>query len=132
MDFDSVSYQVIRAALRVHSQLGPGLFEAVYKACLGHELQKAGLKVVAEVALPVIYDGVQLEIGYKIDLLIEDALIIELKAVESLAPLHRAQLITYLKLANKEVGLLINFNTPHLRQGIVRIVNSRPPSRPPM
>jgi GxxExxY protein len=130
MEFDPISKQVLQAALKVHSELGPGLFEEVYKVCLRHELNKAGLKVLPEVGLPVTYDGVELEVGYRIDLLVEDVLIVELKSVERLAAIHKAQLLTYLKLARKEVGLLLNFNTDHLRQGIVRVVNSLPPSRP--
>lgn len=128
--FDSTSNKVIAAALRVHSALGPGLFEEVYKVCLRHELTEAGLKVFAEVDLPVVYSGVQLDIGYRIDLLVEDSLILELKSVENLASVHKAQLLTYLKLARKSVGLLLNFNTTHLRHGIVRVVNSLPPSCP--
>ena len=128
MDFDPLSNRVINAALKVHSALGPGLFEEVYKACLRHQLSVDGLKVFAEVGLPVIYNGVELDIGYRIDLLIEDSLIIELKSVETILPLHKAQLLTYLKLAHKQVGLLLNFNSEHLRHGIVRIINSYTPS----
>ena len=132
MEFDSVSKAVIEAAMTVHTALGPGLFEEVYKVCLKHELLKANLKVFSEVGLPVIYDGIELDIGYRIDLLVEDSLIVELKSVEQLAPVHKAQLLTYLKLARKPVGLLLNFNTAHLRHGITRVVNSSPsrPSRP--
>ena len=128
--FDSLSNRVIAAALKVHSALGPGLFEEVYKACLRHELTETGVKVLTEVHLPVAYGGVQLDIGYRIDWLVEDSLILELKSVENLASIHKAQVLTYLKLAHKDVGLLLNFNTTHLRQGIVRVVNSYPPSRP--
>jgi GxxExxY protein len=116
--------------MQVHSVLGPGLFAEVYKVCLRHELTKAGLKVLSEVGLPVTYDGATLDVDYRIDLLVEDVLIVELKSVEQLAPVHKAQLLTYLKLARRDVGLLLNFNTPHLRHGIVRVVNSLPPSRP--
>ena len=130
MDFDSLSNKVLKAAFKVHTVLGPGLFEEVYKASLAQELRKAGLKVASEVGLPVNYDGVKLDIGYRIDLLVEESLIVELKSVQQLMELHKAQLLTYLKLANKEVGLLLNFNTPHLKQGIVRMVNSLPTSRP--
>ena len=129
MDFDPLSNKVLKAALAVHSVLGPGLFEEVYKASLAHELRKAGLKVAVEMGLPVNYDGVMLDIGYRADLLVEDILIVELKSVSQLMPVHRAQLLTYLKLAKKEVGLLLNFNTAHLKEGIVRMVNSLPPSR---
>ena len=133
MLFEELSHRILDAAMKVHSTLGPGLFEEVYKVCLRHELNKSGLKVLAEVGLPVIYDGVALELGYRIDLLVQDSIIIELKSVGALAPIHKAQLLTYLKLAKKEVGLLLNFNAPHLRHGITRVVNSIPPcpSRPP-
>lgn len=133
MDFDPLSYSIIQAAMAVHSALGPGLFEEVYKVCLKHELTKRNLKVLSEVGLPVTYDGIELDIGYRIDLLVEDSLIVELKSVEQFAPVHKAQLLTYLKLASKPLGLLINFNTAHLRHGITRVVNSpscpRRPSR---
>lgn len=125
MEFDSLSNKVIRAALNVHTALGPGLFEEVYKVCLRHEL----LKALSEVGIPVTYDRFQLEIGYRIDLLVENTLIFELKSVEKLRSVHKAQLLTYLKLAHKETGLLLNFNTPHLKEGIIRVVNSFPTSR---
>ena len=124
MEFDNLSNKVIGAALKVHSALGPGLFEEVYKVCLRHELIKAGLNVLSEVGVPVIYDGVTLDIGYKADLIVEGSLIVELKSVHQFAPVHRAQLLTYLKLAHKEVGLLLNFNTAHLKDGILRMIKS--------
>jgi GxxExxY protein len=104
----------------VHSALGPGLFEEVYKVCLRQELSK----VLAEVGVPVIYDGTTLDIGYRSDLIVEDSLIIELKSVDQFASVHRAQLLTSLKLAHKEVGLLLNFNAAHLRDGIIRMINT--------
>ena len=125
-EFDQVSKQVLDAAMTVHSALGPGLFEEVYKVCLKYQLQKEKLKVFSEVGLPVTYDGVQLELGYRIDLLVQDSLIVELKSVQKIAPVHRAQLLTYLKLARKPVGLLLNFNSKHLKDGIIRVVNSSP------
>ena len=124
MEFDTLSNQVIGAALKVHSTLGPGLFEEVYKVCLHHELTEKGFKVLSEVGIPVIYGGATLDIGYKADLIVEDSLIVELKSVAEFAPVHRAQLLTYLKLAHIQVGLLLNFNTAHLREGIVRMINS--------
>jgi GxxExxY protein len=129
MEFDLLSKKVIGAALKVHSALGPGLFEEVYKVCLRQELLKSGVQVLAEVRLPINYDSVELDVGYRIDLLVEDLLIVELKSVERIAPIHKAQLLTYLKLARKHTGLLLNFNTPHLRDGMIRLINS-PPSRP--
>ena len=123
---ETLSYSVIDAAMRVHSAVGPGLFEEVYKACLKHELIKAGLKTLSEVPIPVFYDGVALDIGYRVDLVVEDTLIIELKSIADFSPLHKAQLLTYLKVAKKEVGLLLNFNSVHLRDGIFRMVHSIP------
>ncbi|NTW99335.1 MAG: GxxExxY protein [Geobacteraceae bacterium] len=108
--------------MKVHSVLGPGLLESAYEACLVHELKKAGLKTETQIALPLRYDGVQIDIGYRLDLLVNDVLIVELKAVDKLTSLHQAQLMSYLKLSGKRVGLLINFNTEHLRDGIKRII----------
>ena len=104
MLFEELSGEVIDAAMRVHTSLGAGLFEEVYKVCLRHELNKKGIKALSEVGLPVTYDGVQLEVGYRIDLLVEDNLIVELKAVEHVAPVHKAQLLTYLKLAGLQAS----------------------------
>jgi GxxExxY protein len=120
------SAAIVDAAMKVHTALGPGLLESVYQKCLHHEIEKRGLKVEAEVWLPVLYDGVQIEGGYKVDLLVEGIIVVELKVVEHLLEVHRAQLLSYLKLSGKELGLLINFNVVHLKDGIKRIVNSRP------
>ncbi|HYV23753.1 MAG TPA: GxxExxY protein [Pyrinomonadaceae bacterium] len=122
MDRNEISGEIVDAALKVHSALGPGLLESAYAACLRHELIKRGLKVTSEVPVPVIYDGIRLEAGYKLDLLVEDMVVVELKAVETLAPIHQAQIISYLKLAKKPIGLLINFHSLHLRDGIKRFV----------
>ena len=121
--YASLTNRIIRAALRVHSQLGPGLLESVYETCLAYELNKAGLTVERQKSLPVVYGDIRLESGFRLDLLVEDAVIVELKAVEELAPIHGAQLLTYLKLSGYHVGLLINFNVEHLRRGIRRIVH---------
>src|SRR5438270_8271698 len=118
-----VSHAVITAAMRVHSELGPGLLESAYTACLQHELKKAGLKSDAQVGLPVVYDGVKLDLGYRIDLLVEDLVIVELKSVDAIAPVHQAQVLSYLKLSGKSLALLINFNVVHLKDGIRRFVN---------
>ena len=118
-----ISHVVITAAMRVHSELGPGLLESTYTACLQYELRKAGLKSDAQVGLPVVYDGVKLDIGYRIDLLVEDLVIVELKSVDAIAPVHQAQIISYLKLSGRSLGLLINFNVVHLKDGIKRFVN---------
>ena len=103
--------------------MGPGLLESTYEVCLVHELSKAGLNVRSQVALPVVYDGIRLEAGYRIDLLVEDSVIVELKAVESIHPIHEAQVISYLKLSGKKLGLLINFNVNLLKNGIKRLAN---------
>ncbi|MES2595574.1 MAG: GxxExxY protein [Verrucomicrobiota bacterium] len=118
--YNSLTSQIISAALEVHSRLGPGLLESAYEACLVYELRKRGLKTFNQVGLPVIYDEVQLDVGYRIDVLVEDEVIVELKAVDKVLPLHEAQLISYLKLSGKKVGLLINFNVMRLKEGITR------------
>ena len=122
MSAHEISYEVIKAAMKVHSVLGPGLLENVYKACLAHELRKAGFEVKVEVPLPVLYDGVRLDLGYRIDLLVNDLVIVELKSVDELIPVHQAQLLSHMKLSKKKLGLLINFNVIHLRDGIKRMV----------
>ncbi len=120
---NALTSQVIRAAMKVHTALGPGLLENAYRACLTHELRRNGLKVQAEVLLPVHYDGITVDLGYRIDLLVEDQVVVELKAVEAVLPVHKSQLLSYLRLSNKRVGLLINFHTDRLKNGISRIVN---------
>ncbi len=120
---NEVSGIIVDAALKVHSALGPGLLESAYETCLMHELRKRGLTVEAQVPLPVIYDGVRLECGYKLDLLVENAVIVELKAVENVLPVHKAQLLSYLRLSGKQLGLLLNFCAPLMKNGIYRIVN---------
>ena len=122
MDRNEISGEIVNAAMKVHSALGPGLLESAYAACLRHELIKRGLRVASEVPVPVVYDGIKLEAGYKLDLLVEDTIIVELKAIEALAPIHQAQRISYLKLAHKPIGLLINFHSLHLKDGIKRFV----------
>ena len=126
MLFQELTGSIIDAAMKVQSRLGAGLFEEVYKACLRYELKKKGLKALAEVRLPVHYDEVKLDFGYRIDLLVEDTIIVELKSVEHVAPLHKAQLLTYLKISKLQVGLLLNFNVPHLKNGILRVANTHP------
>lgn len=123
MNINDISGEIIDAAMKVHSALGPGLLESAYQACLKHELEKRGLKVQSQVVLPVIYDGVTIDLGYRIDLLVEDSVIIELKAVEKTTPIHQAQLLSYLKLSDRRLGLLINFNVLRLKEGIMRMVN---------
>ncbi len=110
------------AAVEVHRNLGPGLLESAYEECLCHELHLRGLDCKRQVPLPLLYKGLKLDCGYKIDLIVQDEVLLELKAVERLLPIHEAQLLTYLKLTGKRVGLLINFNVPLLTQGIIRRV----------
>jgi GxxExxY protein len=117
-----VSHEIIRCALKVHSALGPGLLESAYEACLAHELRQAGFKVETQVALPIVYDSVTLELGYRIDMLVNDLVIVELKSVEEISRVHIAQVISYLKLSRKKLGLIINFNVLHLKDGIKRLV----------
>jgi GxxExxY protein len=119
---DPRTASIIGAAIEVHRQLGPGLLESAYEQCLCHELHLRRLRFKCQVDLPVSYKGLQLDCGYKIDLIVADEVIVELKSVERILPVHEAQLLTYLKLSSKRVGLLINFNTPLLTPGIVRRV----------
>lgn len=122
MELNEISGKIIECAMKVHTALGPGLLEGAYEACLLHEFVKAGLRVESQVTLPIVYDGVKIDAGYRIDLLVEDTVIVELKAVERLIPIHEAQLHSYLKLSGKKLGLLLNFNVRHLRDGIKRII----------
>ena len=114
--------EIIAAALEVHRQLGPGLLESAYQACLCHELALRGTTFRAEVPLPVNYKAIHLDCGYRIDIMVDDKIVVELKSVEKLAPIHESQLLTYLRLSGLRVGLLINFNVRMLRQGIIRRV----------
>lgn len=123
MELDEISGQVIGAAIAVHRELGPGLLESAYEACLVYELRHQGVRVAQQVPQPVFYKGLQLECGYRLDLLVDDRVIVELKAVETLLPIHQAQLLTYLKLRKLRLGLLINFNVPILKNGIKRLLN---------
>ena len=122
MKFDDLSNKVIGCALSVHRELGPGLLESTYEQCLCYELSKAGIQFERQKEFPVRYQGVEIDCGYRIDLLIEGTLIIELKSVDKLERIHEAQLLTYMKLSNVEIGLLINFNSVLLRDGIRRMV----------
>jgi GxxExxY protein len=118
-----VSHAVLTAAMRVHTELGPGLLESTYTACLQHQLSEAGVRSAAQVGLPVVYDGVRLELGYRMDLVVEELVIAEIRSVEAVSPVHQAQLLSYLKLNGKSIGLLINFNVVQLKDGIRRSVN---------
>ena len=119
---DNVGTQVVDAAYSVHSTLGPGLLESVYEACLVHALHKRGLEAERQIALPVVYDGLQVEAGLRLDVVVQGCIVVELKAVEKVLPVHRAQLLTYLKLSGHRLGFLINFNVPVIREGISRMV----------
>ena len=122
-ELNELSRLVIGAALEVHRELGAGLLEAVYEQCLAHELALLGISVERQLGLPIRYKGIELDAGYRLDLLVANALIVEVKAVESLLPVHSAQLLTYLKLAICRLGLLLNFNVPVMRDGIRRVAN---------
>ena len=124
MDLNEISGAVVDAGMKVHSALGPGLLESAYEACLIHELKKRGLAVPSQVALPVVYDGVRIDVGYRIDLIVEGLVVVELKAVDAVLPIHQAQLLSYLKLSGRKLGLLMNFNVLHLKDGIKRVVNN--------
>jgi GxxExxY protein len=115
--------QIIGCAIEVHRHLGPGLLESVYEECLCYELSQIGLRFERQVQLPVTYKGIKLDCGHKLDLVVEDSVVVELKPIEDLAPVHQAQLLTYLKTSNKKVGLLINFNVQFLKNGLKRVVN---------
>ena len=124
MQINDLTYQIIGCAYDVHSELGPGLFEKTYRVCLEHVLREKGLSVECEKALPVSFRGTTLEAGYRVDLLVEDKVVVELKAVEKLVPAHKAQIITYLRLSKLTHGLLFNFNERNLRHGIQRVINT--------
>lgn len=123
-EYNHLSEQVIKCCIEVHRNLGPGLLESVYEVCLAKELDNAGISYKRQVLLPVIYKSEQLDARFRLDFLIEDAIILELKAVESVLPVHEVQLVTYLKIADKKLGLLINFHEDRLIKGIKRKVNN--------
>ena len=118
-----VTRAIIGGAIRVHRATGPGLLESAYFPCLLFEVRQSGLAVVTQWPIPLVYRGIRLEAGYRADMLVEDAVLVELKSVESLSPIHTAQMLTYLKLSAKPVGLLINFNVPILKNGVKRVIN---------
>jgi len=123
MSVNAVAQQIVDAAYRVHTTLGPGLLESVYEAALAFELEKRGLRVCRQSAIPVVYEAVRIHPGFHADLMVEDEVIVEIKAVKTVAPVHKKQLLTYLKLDEKPLGLLINFNVVLIPDGITRIVN---------
>jgi GxxExxY protein len=125
---NEVAKIIVDAAIKVHRALGPGMLESAYQACLRHELTLRGLKVGSEVSLPIIYEGLKIDAGYRIDMIVEDKVIIENKCIERLAPVHEAQLLSYLRLSNKKLGFLLNWNVTLMKDGIKRMVNELPES----
>ncbi len=123
MTENEIAKTVVDAAFKIHTRLGPGLLESVYQAVLAYELCQRGLKAITEQPIPIHYESINLDIAFRADLIVEDKLIVELKSVEELAPVHKKQLLTYLKLADKRLGLLINFGSALIKDGIVRIAN---------
>ena len=125
MDINDLTYKIRGAIFKVHKTLGPGLLESVYEAALVYELMQIGLKVLSQIGLPVNYDGILLELGFRIDILVEDSVIIEIKSVETLHDVHKKQILTYLKLSNKRIGILVNFNVSSLtdKESLIRIIN---------
>jgi GxxExxY protein len=124
MNENAIGDAILGCAMKVHSSLGSGLLESVYELCLAHELSSSGLRTERQVALPVRYDGIEIEGGFRVDILVEGLVIIEVKAVEKVLPVHKSQLLTYLKLNGCKLGYLLNFNVPHMRDGISRMVNA--------
>jgi GxxExxY protein len=123
MDINELSSKIIGAAIEVHKALGPGLLESAYEECMCHELSLRGLSFERQKRLPVVFKGKELDCGYRLDIVVENAIILELKSCENIEPIHRAQLLTYLKLSTLRLGLLLNFNTAFMKDGIVRVVN---------
>jgi GxxExxY protein len=123
MTENELAKQIVNAAYRIHTTLGPGLLESVYETALAHELEKQGIKVLRQHPLPVVYETIHMEIGFRADLIVGDKVIVEIKSIEAIAPVHRKQLLTYLRLADKRLGLLINFNVEFIKDGITRVAN---------
>ena len=129
---NEIAQQIVDAAYKIHYTLGPGLLESAYQAILIYELQKRGLRIEAEKPVPVVYESIKLDVGFRADLIVEDKVIVELKSIEQIAPVHKKQLLTYLRLADKRLGLLINFGAPLIKDGITRIANhleEQPPAK---
>ena len=126
---DVISGNIVDAAMKVHTLLGPGLLDSTYETCLKHELIKRGRRVDTQVALPIRYEDITLDAGYRLDMLVDLKIILELKSVEKILPIHEAQLLSYLRLSNMQIGILINFNVIHLKDGIKRMVNNYRPQR---
>ena len=122
-ELNALTERIIGLAIKVHKALGPGLLESTYEICFAYELEKNGFKVERQKVLPVVYEGISIECGYRIDLMINGKIILELKSIEKCLPIHEAQLLSYLKLSGCKLGLLLNFNTKYLKDGIVRLIN---------
>ncbi len=123
---NEIARQIVDAAYKIHTTLGPGLLESAYEAVLAYELEQRGLRVACQQPIPLVYEDVHLEVGYRADLIVEDRVIVEIKSVEAAAPVHYKQLLTYLRLADKRLGLLVNFGAPLIKDGIRRVVNRLP------
>jgi GxxExxY protein len=126
MEIESIATNIVDAAVRVHRSLGPGLLESAYQECFAYELRKRGVIVESEISLPILYDGVQLDVGYRIDMVIDKRIIVENKSVEQRLPIHEAQLLTYMKLGGFQLGFLINWNVKLIKNGIKRFVLNLP------
>ncbi len=122
MDIEAIATQIVDAAIKIHKDLGPGLLESAYQACMLHELRKRGLKVECELPQPILYDGIKIDASYRLDMLVEDCVIIENKTVDSILPIHQAQLLTYLKLRGCKLGFILNWKVIQMRDGIKRMV----------
>ena len=123
MDFEAIAREIVDSAIRVHTRLGPGMLESAYEACMEYELNQRSLAVKKQIPMPVQYDNLAIDIGYRLDLVVEEAVVIELKSVKRLLPIHTAQLLSYLRAGDYRLGFLLNFNTVHMRDGIKRVVN---------
>lgn len=123
-ELNEITGKIIELSIKVHKSLGPGMLEGAYEICLTHELVKHGFKVERQKKLPIVYDGIRLDAGYRLDLLVNDAVIVEVKAVERIHPVHEAQLLSYLRMTDVKLGLVINFNMKMLRDGVKRVVNN--------
>ena len=126
MTENEISKQIVDSAYKIHSTLGPGLFESVYEAVMAEELGRRGLQVVRQQGIPVVYENMRLEMGFRADLIVDGKVIVEIKSIDAIAPVHKKQLLTYLRLTGKRLGLLINFNTDLIKDGITRLVNNLP------
>jgi GxxExxY protein len=124
MDIETIASKIVAAAIKVHTVLGPGLLESAYQKCLEYELKNDGMQVACEIVLPVIYEKVVIDAGYRIDMIVEESILIENKTVEKILPIHEAQLLTYLKMKNCKIGFLLNWNVPRMKDGIKRMVNN--------